>query len=234
VATDDQADRGTFERAVCTLEAELSNAAAHLTLDGATRRAYQLKVQAMAEELRRRARDGHLAWAEAAREAQETRNLIMQLLRARSTPIGRAVAERLKRQGPTLDALIATYTAELYGKAARFSGLSGAQRDRVYGEIVASAGRGNPKITGIVRRLSIAGRGLLVVSLATSVYAIATARDKAKAAVREALNTAAGIGGGIAGGAAAGLACGPGAPICVTVGAFVGGAAAAFGVSYLW
>jgi hypothetical protein len=30
------------------------------------------------------------------------------------------------------------------------------------------------------------------------------------------------------------LACGPGAPVCVTVGAFVGGALAAFGVSLLW
>ncbi|WP_323002029.1 hypothetical protein [Denitromonas sp.] len=28
--------------------------------------------------------------------------------------------------------------------------------------------------------------------------------------------------------------CGPGAPVCVTVGAFVGGALAAFGVSFVW
>ncbi len=40
-----------------------------------------------------------------------------------------------------------------------------------------------------------------------------------------------GIAGGIAGGAAAGLVCGPGAPVCVGIGAFVGGALAAFGVS---
>jgi hypothetical protein len=32
----------------------------------------------------------------------------------------------------------------------------------------------------------------------------------------------------------AGLACGPGAPVCVTIGAFVGGAAAAFGVDLFW
>jgi len=46
--------------------------------------------------------------------------------------------------------------------------------------------------------------------------------------------TGAGIAGGIAGGALAGLACGPGAPVCVTVGVFVGGALAAFGVDFFW
>jgi len=35
---------------------------------------------------------------------------------------------------------------------------------------------------------------------------------------------------GAAGGAAAGLICGPGAPACVTVGAFVGGTLGALGM----
>ncbi|QFQ77129.1 DUF3265 domain-containing protein [Vibrio harveyi] len=39
---------------------------------------------------------------------------------------------------------------------------------------------------------------------------------------------------GIAGGAIAGLACGPGAPVCVSVGAFIGGTLAAFGASIAW
>ncbi|QCP13991.1 hypothetical protein FCL38_28915 [Pseudoduganella umbonata] len=43
-----------------------------------------------------------------------------------------------------------------------------------------------------------------------------------------------GIGGSIAAGALAGLACGPGAPVCVTIGAFVGGALAAFGAGFVW
>ena len=60
-----------------------------------------------------------------------------------------------------------------------------------------------------------------------------TAEDKAAAAKEEAAVTGAGIGGGIAGGAIAGLACGPGAPVCVGIGAFVGGALAAFGVSLM-
>ncbi len=43
-----------------------------------------------------------------------------------------------------------------------------------------------------------------------------------------------GIVGGFAGGAVAGLACGPGAPVCVTIGAFAGGALAAFGIATFW
>lgn len=38
----------------------------------------------------------------------------------------------------------------------------------------------------------------------------------------------------IAAGALAGLACGPGAPVCVTIGAFAGGAMAAFGAGFIW
>lgn len=83
-------------------------------------------------------------------------------------------------------------------------------------------------------RLSYAGRGLIVISLAISAYNIATSTDKVSAAGKELLSISASIGGGIAGGAIAGLACGPGAPVCVTIGAFVGGALAAFGVHSLW
>ncbi|MEL7470013.1 MAG: hypothetical protein AAFN27_16285 [Pseudomonadota bacterium] len=44
--------------------------------------------------------------------------------------------------------------------------------------------------------------------------------DKANAAAREAASTRAGVGGDIPGGALAGLAFGPGAPVCVPIGAF--------------
>lgn len=65
-------------------------------------------------------------------------------------------------------------------------------------------------------------------------YTVATAKDKTGAALHEGATMGAGIAGGMAGGALAGLACSPGAPVCVTIGAFVGGAAAAFGVDLFW
>lgn len=40
-------------------------------------------------------------------EAQETRNLIMDMVRTRSTPLGRAMAERMKTSGVTLNELVA-------------------------------------------------------------------------------------------------------------------------------
>ncbi len=57
--------------------------------------------------------------------------------------------------------------------------------------------------------------------------------DKLSASRREVVSTGAGVAGSVAAGALAGLACGPGAPVCVTIGAFVGGALAAYGASFM-
>lgn len=227
-------DKSAFDSAIRALEAEIANAGAHLTIDAAARQAYARQIQDMANELRLQANSGRITWAQAAKQAQETRNAIMEVIRGRSTPVGRAMAERLKREGKSLNELIARKSQQLYGSSANFNRLSMAQQNAVYAEIVKSAGTSNPRVTAQMRALSRAGRGLLVVSIAISVYSVANAQDKAGAARRELAVTGAGIGGGIAGGALAGLACGPGAPVCVTVGAFVGGALAAFGVDFLW
>lgn len=228
------ADKTAFENAIRALEAEIANAGTHLSIDPAARQTYTRLIREMAEELAAAANSGRMTWAQAAQQAQETRNAIMEVIRGRSTPVGRAMAEQLKREGRTLNDLIARKVQQMYGSGARFDALSMNQRNAVYAEIVASAGRSNPQVTATMRRLSHAGRGLLFVSLALSVYTVATAENKGQAAVREVAITGAGIGGGIAGGALAGLACGPGAPVCVAVGAFVGGALAAFGVSSFW
>lgn len=227
-------DRALFESAMRALEAEAANIGAHFALDSAARQAYSRQIRAMADKLRTDATNGRITWAQAAKQAQETRNLIIELVRSRSTPVGRAVAESLKREGRTLNELVARKSLQLYGRDADFGRLSASQQNQVYADIVKSAGKSNPRVTVLMRRLSYAGRGLIVLSLALSVYKVAMAEDKLDAAGEEVAVTGAGIGGGIAGGALAGLACGPGAPVCVTVGAFVGGALAAFGVSFIW
>jgi hypothetical protein len=79
------------------------------------------------------------------------------------------------------------------------------------------------------RRFSKLGQGFLVVTIGVAVYNIALAEDKVKATAREGVIIGGGFAGGAAGGAVAGLACGPGAPICITVGVFVGGALGALG-----
>lgn len=226
--------RSDFESAIRALEAEIANVGAHLTLDAAARQAYARQIRDMADDLRTRAGSGRISWREAATLAQETRNTIMDIVRQRSTPVGRAMAQRLKREGHSLNALIARKTVQLHGEAADFHRLSAAQQNQVYAEIVRSAGTSNPRVTASMQRLSRAGRGLIVTAMALSVYAVATADDKVAAAGRELTVSGAGVAGGFAGGALAGLACGPGAPVCVTVGAFIGGALAAFGSDMLW
>lgn len=226
--------RGAFDSAIRGLEAEIANAGAHLVIDGEARSTYAKLVRGMSDDLAGQVKAGRLTWAQAAEQANESRNAIMDVIRSRSTPVGRAMAEQMKAQGLTLNALIARNTTQLFGKEASFPQLSAAQQNTVFAEIVHSAGKSNPRVTANLAKLNRFGRGLLVVSIGISVYTVATSDDKLAAAGREAAVTGGGIAGGIAGGALAGLACGPGAPACVTVGAFVGGALAAFGIDWLW
>ena len=61
-------------------------------------------------------------------------------------------------------------------------------------------------------------------------YNILSAEDKVAASVREGATLGGGVLAGAGGGAAAGWICGPGAPVCVGIGVFVGGALGALGV----
>lgn len=226
--------RPEFESSIQALEAEIANVGVHLTIDAAVRQAYARQIREVANELRAQVSNGRITWSAAAAQAHEMRNTVMEIVRSRSTPVGRALAERLKREGKTMNELVASKTRQLYGATVDFGHLSPLQQNKVYAEIVKAAGKSNPRITAMMRTASRAGRGLIVLSIALSVYQVSTSDDMAGTAKRELAVTGAGIGGGVLGGAMAGLACGPGAPVCVTVGAFVGGALAAFGVGFLW
>lgn len=83
-------------------------------------------------------------------------------------------------------------------------------------------------------QISRIGRGLIVLSIAISVYEIYAADDKVSESGRQIAINGAGIAGAAAGGAMAGLMCGPGAPVCVLIGGFVGGALAAWEMGRLW
>lgn len=227
-------DRLAFEDAIRSLHAELANAGAHVTVDAHAREIYARQVRRMADELRAAAQAGRITWQQAAEEASEARNLVMRIVRTRTSPVGRAMAQKLKMHGRTLNELVARKTAQRFGPSARFDRLTPPARETVFADIVRSAGKADPEVTAAMRRMSRAGRGLIVVSVGLSIYNIVVAEDKVSATGREFATTGAGIAGGVAGGALAGLACGPGAPVCVTIGAFVGGAIAAIGVDLFW
>ena len=223
-----------FSSSVTALKAELANAGTHLAIDSNVRSLYVAKIQEMTAGLRAKVATGRMTWLEAAMEAQKLRNTIMDLLRNKSTPVGKSLAQTIKSQGKTFNELVARKTQQLHGTNANFSLLAEKDKNRIYADIVKSAGKSNPQVTALMRKLSTAGKGLIVISIGLSIYAVYSSEDKPRAAMHEATVTASGVGGGIAGGLMAGLACGPGSPVCSAVGAFVGGALAAFGTSMLW
>jgi hypothetical protein len=227
-------DEVLFDRVMRSLESQITNIGAHLTIDSKARFAYMKEIKQMSDRLRADAVARRISWGDAARQAQETRNLIMGLIRARSTPVGRAFAENMKLKGYSLNQLIAVKTLELHGGQAIFSRLSSANQNTIYASIVASAGRSNAHVSRAIRSVAYAGRGALFLAVALSTYKIATSSNRAAAFQKELAINGASVAGGIAGGALAGLACGPAAPVCVTVGAFVGGAIAALGTDFVW
>jgi hypothetical protein len=232
--TCDSDDERLFEAAVDALKAEIANASFVLIWDPAVRARYEQLAKEYRAETIAQVRQGKLTWGEAAKDASELRNNVMELLRRRSSPIGRSWAEWMKPEGRTLNEMIARKTVASFGPQADFTRLTPGQQEAVYAAIVESAGKSNKVVNIWMKRAGRAGRGLLVLSVAISVYTVATADNKVEAAAHEGAVFGAGIAGGIAGGALAGLACGPGAPVCVTLGAFVGGALAAIGTDYFW
>jgi hypothetical protein len=226
--------RHEFEWVIKTIQGELANGAAITTWDPWVRNAYQRMIGQLALELRSKAAAGSITWADAAAQAVDARNTSMDVIRLRSHPVGRAIAEFLKKEGLSLNQLVAKYTVKLYGAQANFNALSLEQRNAVFAEVIDGAGRSNPRVNAWMARASRVGRGLVALSLAVAIYNISTSEDPVVAAEKEGAVLGAGILGGAAAGALAGLACGPGAPVCVGLGAFAGGALAAFGVDFLW
>lgn len=234
MGTEIDSDKKLFEDAIEALRSQVLNAGVHVTMDSQARLMYMEQIGEMSRELRQQVALGKLSWKQAAEQAQEARNLIMEVMRGKSTPVGRAIAEKTKRHGRTLNDVIARNTQKLFGNGANFNNLPSSSKEAVYAEVVKSAGKSDPVMTNRIQRLAPAARGLVVLSIAVAVYNVAVAEDKMSAAGREVVIAGAGVGGGFAGGAVAGLACGPGAPVCVTIGAFIGGALSAFGVSMFW
>jgi hypothetical protein len=229
-----ETDRQEFERKAHLLEGDGILASKMAIGDDAVRADYQRDIRRLTAELRRDAEAGRITWRNAAEQATQIRNTTMVLMRSQTSAPGQAVAELLKKEGKSLNELIARYTIRIFGDSANFDTLSAADKDRIFAEIVQAAARDNPRVTMTLKWASRSGRALVFFSIAVSVYNIYTAKDHVAALEKEATTTGGGIVGGMAGGALAGLACGPGAPVCVTIGIFVGGALAAYGVEKLW
>ncbi|CZV32330.1 hypothetical protein [Enterobacter cloacae] len=109
-----------FESAMNALQGDVSAGAARLSVDPRLRLEYSKRIKEMSADLRAKANAGVFSWDKAAREAQETRNLIMEMVRSRSTPLGRAMAERIKSEGKTLNELVAKKSESFIRPAGKF------------------------------------------------------------------------------------------------------------------
>jgi hypothetical protein len=95
--------------------------------DASVRENYVRKIKMMSEEILRDVKAGRATPEEGARFAQQLRNRILEEARTKSSPIGRAGAEKLKTGGKALEALIDEKTAKLFPNK-RFADLTKAQR----------------------------------------------------------------------------------------------------------
>jgi hypothetical protein len=218
------------------LRSEVINFSTRFITDSAVRANYVAQCEQFSQELINRVMKSEIMPEAAANEANILRNGLLDAARLQSSDIGRAAAEAEKATGLSIQALKEKYAQRMFQR--EFSQLAAEEQDSVFIEIVRAAGRPNPRFNALARGLGKGGRALLVVAIAFSVYNIASADRPGREAVKQGVGLGAGLAGSMAGGALAGLACGPGAPICVGVGVFVGGLAFALGADltfdWLW
>lgn len=230
------ANRIDLETALSELKTEAGNFGQRFIQDQRVRAGYIRETEFVAKTLRDEVQALRLTPQEAAIEANKIRNSIMESARLQSSDIGRAQAEALKQTGKTLAELEEHYARKLFNKS--FGSLTQSDKNRVWMEIVEASGRPRPTMNAKSARMARLGRAFVLLSVGIAVYNVATAENKGRQVVKEGATAGAGVLGGMAGGAAAGAVCGPGAPACVVVGVFVGGALAAFGVDvtfdWLW
>lgn len=211
------------EQAIRALESSAINFAYQAINISQVRSQYIREAQKISESLRNAYRSGEMSAKAAAETAHGMRNKLLEVQRARSAAVGRALAKNLKANGLALDDILEKLAKRLYdGKT--FSQLDNAQQTRVYLEVVESAGRPRPAATKFAARAGAAGRALFILGIGIAVYNIANANDPVWQTGREVSNIAGGLGGSIAAGALAGVWLGP---VGVAIGAFVGGVAGA-------
>jgi hypothetical protein len=219
-------DTAALNDALAALQSQAEIFAWRYINDAKARQAYVSRIARASQELLQDVRASRLSAAEAARIANQARNVIMQETRAITSAVGRAGAQSIKATGVTLDEAIDKAVKKLFpGKS--FAELAAAQKQSVFIEVVEASGRSSPKFTQQVPKWSRFGKGLAVVTVAISAYNIWQAENKLRQGVKEGATLLGGALGGAAANASAGFLCGPGAPVCVTALFVIGGIAGA-------
>jgi len=166
-------------------------------VDPAARLEYTKRTNAAVSELIELVKQRKITPHEAARSANAMRNQLMVLSRSKLSDFGLSVSKDMKANGRLLAELEEHYAKKRFGRT--FSALAQSERDHVWMEIVHAAGRSNPKVNVSAKWFGMAGRTVLVISLACAVYHVVTAGDPGREAAREGSCIAAGAAGGAIG-----------------------------------
>lgn len=98
-------DRSVLEASLSQFESAVFNFAQRSINDSQVRRSYIAQTGELSRQYHNKVKIGSLSVDEAARQVNAIRNEIMETERLRSSDIGKAIAEKLKESGSTLDNL---------------------------------------------------------------------------------------------------------------------------------
>jgi hypothetical protein len=217
-------EQAELDAALRQMEVAAANFGARLARMAGVRTEYMARTAEMSREIRAAVQRGELSPRRGAELANEMRNQILEMARARDFDLGKSLARQLKQKGLTLEEVIPSAMKDLKLAGRDFRTLTDAEQSAVYVRVIEKAGSSRPSVNAQVGRLRWAGRGLFIASLAIAAYNIGTAEDPWWQTGREGSNLAGGLAGGFAGGAAMGAAGGVWAgPVGVAVGVLVGG-----------
>lgn len=225
-----------LELAINALRIQANNFGATFINDASVRANYIKSVTKAIDEIIQLVKDKKITPHEGALTANQMRNQIMELARAKLSDYGLAVSKDIKQKGLLIEELQDKYSLRRFGRV--FKGLTESERNAVSMDIIEAAGRSNPRVNLSAKYFGVAGRALLIVSLAISVYNVIEAEDKTRQTTKEVIVAGSGLAGGIAGGAfVAFLVSNPAGWMTAAGMIVIGGLASIFGsetFDYFW
>ncbi|EFY85263.1 hypothetical protein MAC_08672 [Metarhizium acridum CQMa 102] len=144
-----------------------------LLKDAGTRQEYSKAVAAATDDILKRISTGSLTPAAGAAEAHAMRNNFLIGMRNKTSPIGLLIARSIKPAGGQYDYYLNKNSKVRYNKD--FKDLTEVEARQVSVDTISSAGRANPNVTALMRKVSFVSKGVFVVAAAVSVYSVATA-----------------------------------------------------------
>ena len=171
-----------LQSALAGFEGTAANFSVRFIPDAMVRAEYNQHVKAFSKELLSEVSSNKITPSQAAAKAAEMRNTLMDAMRGKTSEIAKAYAFSIKTQGKSLPYLESKYAKQLFSKP--FESLNGSQKNKIWKEIVFSSGRPQLKANNLAKTMGRAGRSFIALTIALSVYNIATAEDKLLASAK--------------------------------------------------